>query len=84
MYNVNCGSGCVSGRSSSPESSTSEPCELDDVVRIFGLGQRDLQRTTRMTTVSDLGARQLGVCMSGCHKFVAAADLLATGGDTDA
>ena len=57
---------------------------MDDLVRIFGLGQRDLSRKTGQSTVADLTPRQIGLVLSGCHKWVVPADLLSTGGDAAA
>ena len=37
-----------------------------------------------MTNASDLSSRQLALVMAACLKYVAAADLLATGGDAEA
>ena len=52
-------------------------------MRIFGLGQRDLQRSSRQVTLNDLAPRQIAVCMSTCSKSVNPADLLATGGEAE-
>ena len=63
------------------ESSDSDPMDVADHIRIFGLSQRDLQRGSRATNVSDLAPRQIAFCISTCHKCVGAADILATGGE---
>ena len=53
-------------------------------MKIFGLGQRELNRTQRMTNASDLSSRQLALVMASCLSYVSAADLLSTGGDAEA
>ena len=57
---------------------------MEDLVRIFGLGHRDLTRNARQTNASDLSPRQLALSMSMCQSFVSAADLLSTGGEAAA
>ena len=69
--------------STSEASEDSDPVDDADHVRIFGLGQRDLQRGSRMLTMCDLSPKQIAFCMSTCQKCVSAADLLAAGGEAD-
>ena len=56
---------------------------MQDIVKIFGLSQRDLNRSSRITTAADLGPKQLALCLSTCDKVVSAADLLEIGGEAD-
>ena len=74
----------LAGASSSVESSDSDPADIQDHARIFGMSHRDLQRSSRMTSMSDLSARQIALVMSQCQKFVCAAGLLAIGGEVEA
>ena len=84
MSHVGPSTSLLSGRSSSSSSSSSEPAQdIEDVVRIFGLGQRDLARGPRFVSVADLSPRQQALCMSGCSKQVSAADLLDIGGEAE-
>ena len=68
-------------RSPTPESSSGTPLDMEDVVRIFGLGQRDLLRSSKVINASDLAARQLAVAMSSCTTIVTPADLKDMGAD---
>ena len=65
------------------ESSSPEPLEVDDLAKIFGLGQRDLVRSSRIVNADDLSARQVALCMAQASKLVTAADLKEVGADAE-
>ena len=71
-------------RSSSLETSAStSPVEMEDLIRVFGVGQRDLGRGGRMTSLADLNPRQLALVLAPACGFITAADLLDVGGEPD-
>ena len=57
--------------------------EAEDLVKIFGLGQRELMRSTRAVNANDLSARQLAVAMAQSSKLVNASDLKEVGADAE-
>ena len=74
--------GYMSDRSSSVTATSSVAVlDADDLVKIFGLAQRELVRSSRAVNVNDLTARQLAVAMAQSCKLVTAADLKEVGAD---
>ena len=70
--------------SSSDSSSDTEGEALDDLVQIFGLVPKDLQRGEKQQRLEDLTARQLAFSLANVSRCLQASDFFEIGGSAAA
>ena len=62
---------------------STSPVEMEDLVRVFGVNQRELGRGSKVMSLADLSPRQLALVLTPACSYLTAAELLEIGGEPD-